>query len=153
MLGDDFDKKLELIQKEMENTNKRKEKKQKYKKPITQSLLYDITKIKRIDINKKKIKKEENSLSISISSIKDINYYKNESKKLSEMIKNYYIKNKEYPETTLDFYKIGRCIGHGGFGKANLSLHILSGRIVAIKSMNKKKGIYSKRNILIFNKK
>ena len=126
----------------------RKEKKQKYKKPITQSLLYDITKIKRIDINKKKTKKEENSLSISISSIKDINYYKNESKKLSEIIKNYYIKNKEYPETTLDFYKIGRCIGHGGFGKANLSLHILSGRIVAIKSMNKKKGIYSKRNIL-----
>ncbi len=126
----------------------KKEKKQKSKKPITQSLLYDITKIKKIDINKKK-KKEDNSLSISLtSSIKDLNYYKNESKKLSEKIKNYYIKNKEYPETTLEYYKIGRSIGHGGFGKVNLSLHILSGRIVAIKSINKKKGIYSKKNIL-----
>ena len=126
----------------------KKEKKQKSKKPITQSLLYDITKIKKIDINKKK-KKEDNSLSISLtSSIKDLNYYKNESKKLSEKIKNYYIKNKEYPETTIEYYKIGRSIGHGGFGKVNLSLHILSGRIVAIKSINKKKGIYSKKNIL-----
>ena len=84
----------------------------------------------------------------SISSFKDINYYKNESKKLSEKIKNYSKKNNnEYPETTLEYYKIGRCVGHGAFGKVNISLHILSGRIVAIKSINKQKGVFSKKNI------
>ncbi len=141
-------------------TKDKKNKKSKNKKPITQSLLYDISKIKKIDPKKKKKEKEkekenekekeENSLSISISSYKDYNYYKNESKKLSEKIYNYGLENnfKKYPETTLDYYKIGRSIGHGAFGKVNISLHILSGRIVAIKSINKKKGVFSKKNIL-----
>ena len=140
------------------DTKDKKNKKSKNKKTITQSLLYDIAKIKKIDPknknkekdNEKEKEKEENSLSISISSNKDYNYYKNESKKLSEKIHNYGIENnfKKYPETTLEYYKIGRSIGHGAFGKVNISLHVLSGRIVAIKSINKKKGIFSKKNIL-----
>jgi MAP/microtubule affinity-regulating kinase len=39
----------------------------------------------------------------------------------------------------VSFYKYGRLIGKGAFGKVNLGLHILTGRIVAIKSFNLKK--------------
>ena len=35
-------------------------------------------------------------------------------------------------------FRGGRIIGKGAFGKVNLGLHILTGRIVAIKSFNKK---------------
>ena len=73
----------------------------------------------------------------SRSGIHDSNYYLRESQKLSNYIKNYYIKNKKYPETNLKFYKYGRLIGQGAFGKVNLGLNILTGRVVAIKSFNK----------------
>ena len=67
----------------------------------------------------------------------DSYYYLRESQKLSEFIKKYYMKYKKYPETNLNFYKYGRLIGQGAFGKVNLGLNILTGRIVAIKSFNK----------------
>lgn len=46
--------------------------------------------------------------------------------------------NDSYPKSQVSFYKYGRLIGNGAFGKVNLGLHILTGRIVAIKSFNKK---------------
>ena len=58
--------------------------------------------------------------------------------KLINYIKNYYKKNHEYPMTNLDFYKYGRLIGQGAFGKVNLGLNVLTGRVIAIKSFNKK---------------
>ena len=58
--------------------------------------------------------------------------------KLINYIKNYYLKNHEYPMTNLDFYKYGRLIGQGAFGKVNLGLNVLTGRVIAIKSFNKK---------------
>ena len=125
----------------------------KNEKPKTSnsSLLYDNFIKNKISKNEKveKIDKEKTiSKSNSLSSFKDFNYYKNESKKLSEQIIEYNLKNNnEYPKTTLDYYKIGRCIGHGAFGKVNICLHILSGRIVAIKSIKKQNGIFSKKNI------
>ena len=67
------------------------------------------------------------------------NYYLKESIKLSNYIKDYHKKNKEYPKTNLNFYKYGRIIGQGAFGKVNIGLNILTGRIVAIKSFDKKK--------------
>ena len=48
-------------------------------------------------------------------------------------------KNEKYPKTQLNFYKYGRRLGKGAFGKVNLALHICSGRLVAIKSFNKSK--------------
>ena len=65
------------------------------------------------------------------------NEFMEQSIKLSQYIKNFYLKNHFYPQTTLDFYRIGRIIGQGGFAKVNLGLNVLSGRIVAIKSLNK----------------
>jgi serine/threonine protein kinase len=44
---------------------------------------------------------------------------------------------KEPPETTTDFYKIGRMLGKGAFGKVNIGMHKLARKLVAIKSINK----------------
>ena len=81
-----------------------------------------------------KIKKEYNN-----SNIIKKNYFFKESEKLSEYIKNYFNLNNDYPSSDISFYKFGRVIGKGAFGKVNLGLHILTGRIVAIKSFNKTK--------------
>ena len=84
-----------------------------------------------------------------LSTMKDSNYYMKESEELSKYIKEYYNKNKEYPKTDLSFYKFGRIIGKGAFGKVNLGLNTLTGRIVAIKSFNKEniKNEISKKKI------
>ena len=76
-----------------------------------------------------------------IINTKDNNYYNQESLNLIENIKKYGLENNyiSYPETDLNYYKIGRNIGHGAFGKVNIALHVLSGHIVAIKSFNKYK--------------
>ncbi len=65
------------------------------------------------------------------------NIFLSDSLKLSSYIKTYYQKNNTYPETLLTFYKYGRIIGQGAFGKVNLGLNTLTGRVVAIKSFNK----------------
>ena len=67
----------------------------------------------------------------------DANYYMKESLKLANYISKYYDQNKKYPNTSLQFYKYGRLIGQGAFGKVNLGLNILTGRIVAVKSFDK----------------
>ena len=77
------------------------------------------------------------SLSSRSSTSYDANYYMKESLKLSCYICKYYNKYKKYPNTSLQFYKYGRLIGQGAFGKVNLGLNILTGRIVAVKSFNK----------------
>jgi serine/threonine protein kinase len=43
----------------------------------------------------------------------------------------------EAPETKPDFYKVGRMLGKGAFGKVSLALHKLANRLVAIKVLNK----------------
>ena len=65
--------------------------------------------------------------------------YKKDMEIISDYIKKYYKKHKKYPTTKMKFYKYGRLLGKGAFGKVNLSLHILTGRLVAIKSINKEK--------------
>ena len=77
------------------------------------------------------------TLSSRSSSSYDANYYMKESLKLSCYINKYFNKYKKYPDTSLHFYKYGRLIGQGAFGKVNLGLNILTGRIVAVKSFNK----------------
>ena len=83
------------------------------------------------------------------STLRESNYYNNESKIISDLIINYSKthNDNEYPKTSIKFYKIGRRIGHGGFGKVNLGLHVLSGHIVAIKSFNKSKEHYSESKV------
>ena len=98
--------------------------------------------------NKNSINKDNNpdiivsqynpTISSRSSASYDANYYMKESLKLSNYIRNYYNRYKNYPNTSLQFYKYGRLIGQGAFGKVNLGLNILTGRIVAVKSFNKK---------------
>ena len=70
--------------------------------------------IKNIEINPKDI--NQNS---SLVTTKDYHYYQQESLKLINIIKNYGIKHNyiSYPKTDMNYYKIGRNIGHGAFGK------------------------------------
>ena len=100
------------------------------------------------NINEKYIKKlKENleakqfnpSTSTLTTSNHDCNYYQKISKNLSLYITSYKKKYNEYPETSLSFYKYGRLIGQGAFGKVNLGLNVLTGRVVAVKSFNKQK--------------
>ena len=41
------------------------------------------------------------------------------------------------PETVLDFYRIGKMLGRGAFGKVNLAMHKMVRKLVALKSLNK----------------
>ena len=88
------------------------------------------------DINNNTI---TNKNELSTITQKDYNYYNEESTKRIKIIKKYGAEHNytSYPKTNLSYYKIGRSIGHGAFGKVNIALHILSGHIVAIKSFNK----------------
>jgi len=41
------------------------------------------------------------------------------------------------PETKLEFYRIGKMLGRGAFGKVNLAMHKLTRKLVAIKCLSK----------------
>ena len=43
----------------------------------------------------------------------------------------------EAPPSHSDFYRVGKMIGKGAFGKVNLAMHKISEQFVAIKSLNK----------------
>ena len=79
-----------------------------------------------------------NTITNMSSTTHDSNYYMEKCNSLSKYIKNYYKKYNKYPNTDLNFYLYGRLIGQGAFGKVNIGLNILTGRVVAIKSFNKK---------------
>ena len=40
-------------------------------------------------------------------------------------------------KTTGDFYRIGKMLGKGAFGRVNLAIHKLCEQLVAVKSINK----------------
>ena len=141
--------KTSLVQSESINNNKTsnkydnidKKSKRKYKQNNLISN-YDSNKDKKISKNIDMINNinENNNIdNLSISILPNENYYLEESKKLSDIIVQYgrEHKYKIYPKTNLSYYKIGRCVGRGAFGKVNIALHVLSGHIVAIKSFNK----------------
>ena len=80
----------------------------------------------------------KNTISNLSSTTHDSNYYMEKCNSLSKYIRDYYRRYNKYPNTNLNFYLYGRLIGQGAFGKVNIGLNILSGRVVAIKSFNKK---------------
>lgn len=41
------------------------------------------------------------------------------------------------PTTDITFYRIGKMLGRGAFGKVNLAMHKLVRKLVALKSLNK----------------
>lgn len=69
--------------------------------------------------------------------------------KLISYIKNYIKRTSEPPPTTLDFYKFIKLIGKGAFGKVTLGVHLLTGKHVAIKTIEKSfmKDEFSKKKV------
>lgn len=69
--------------------------------------------------------------------------------KLIKYIKHYIKKNNEIPPTSLEFYKFIKLIGKGAFGKVTLGIHKLTGKYVAIKTIDKSymKDEYSRRKV------
>jgi len=120
--------KRKLIDKKITIKDKEKSSKDKKKNKYNNDMLY-IPPDKEL---------KQNTIHLTTTTSLDCCYYKNEKEKLSTYIKSYYKKNGKYPETEKQFYLYGRQIGHGAFGKVNIALHVASGRLVAIKSFNKK---------------
>lgn len=69
--------------------------------------------------------------------------------KLIRFTKLYIKKHNELPPTTLDYYKFVKLIGKGAFGKVTLGIHKLTGKYVAIKTIEKSlmKDDFSRRKV------
>ena len=72
-----------------------------------------------------------------------------ERQNLITYIKAYTSKYGQIPPTSLDFYKFVKLLGKGAFGKITLGVHKLTGKKVAIKSIDKAtiKDEYSRRKV------
>lgn len=72
-----------------------------------------------------------------------------EREKQIKFIKQYIKKHNELPPTTLDYYKFVKMIGKGAFGKVTLGVHKLTGKQVAIKTIEKSymKDDFSKKKV------
>lgn len=57
--------------------------------------------------------------------------------KLIKKIKLAFQTTNNPPATSADFYKIGKVMGKGAFGKVNLAIHRISEKFVALKSINR----------------
>lgn len=70
--------------------------------------------------------------------------------KLIKYTKTYTKKRNDVPETTLDYYKFVKLIGKGAFGKVTLGIHKLTGKQVAIKTVDKSlmKDDYQRKKVL-----
>ena len=74
-------------------------------------------------------------------------------KEREQLIKQNKIYLKTYrtiPPTTLQYYKFVELIGKGAFGKVPLSIHMLTGRYVAIKAIDKTymRDSYSRKKVM-----
>ena len=113
---------------------------------VAENILYeeDMKRLETENMTIEKILSEDNTyqmintLSSIQSTTKDNLFYRKERDKIANYIQNYYETEHNYPTSKLEFYKFGRIIGKGAFGKVNLALHICSGQLVAIKSFDKK---------------
>jgi serine/threonine protein kinase len=57
--------------------------------------------------------------------------------RLKKLIKTSFGRTGKAPDSTSDFYRIGKVLGRGAFGKVSLTVHRLSEEMIAIKSINK----------------
>ena len=71
------------------------------------------------------------------SNFSHISEREQESKKLERYIQKSFERTNKAPDTSAKFYRIGKILGKGAFGKVNLAVHRLSTGLVAIKSINK----------------
>lgn len=60
-----------------------------------------------------------------------------EKMRIIKLIKVSFNKLKEAPKTSAEFYRIGKMLGKGAFGRVNLAIHKLTDYLAAVKSINK----------------
>ena len=56
---------------------------------------------------------------------------------ITNKIRKSFIQKGEAPKTTPDYYRAGKMLGRGAFGKVSMGMHKLSRKLVALKSINK----------------
>lgn len=56
---------------------------------------------------------------------------------ISRAVRECFAQLGEAPDTNTDFYRAGKMLGRGAFGKVCLGMHKLTRKLVAIKSINK----------------
>lgn len=56
---------------------------------------------------------------------------------LNKKITKAFKEGEDPPTTNAEFYRAGKMLGRGAFGKVNLGMHKLSRKLIAIKSINK----------------
>jgi serine/threonine protein kinase len=54
-----------------------------------------------------------------------------------QKLKDSFKKKNDAPVTDITFYRVGKMLGRGAFGKVNLAMHKLVRKLVALKSLNK----------------
>lgn len=72
-----------------------------------------------------------------LENVEELSHIK-DREEIIEYITKYFKEHNEPPPTKTSFYRVGRLLGKGAFGKVNLGMHKLTGKLVAVKSINKK---------------
>ena len=108
-------------------------------------------------MNSKKLKSDCKSSKHSSDKLHDprnqietnIDPFLRDRKKLIEFNKNWFKTSEEPPKTTLDHYSFVKLIGKGAFGNVTLGIHKLTGKYVAIKTIEKRfmKDEFSRRKV------
>jgi hypothetical protein len=85
------------------------------------------------------VQKELEEMTDDEEEIKKQSPRKQEIWEIKKDIKVSFKRDSKPPLTKFEYYKFGRILGRGSFGKVNLALHKLTRKIVAVKSINKMK--------------
>jgi uncharacterized surface protein with fasciclin (FAS1) repeats len=81
---------------------------------------------------------------VAINAISDANLSPRTRKhlKLARIVRLAFKKTGMPPATSSEFYKVGKVMGKGAFGKVNLAIHRMSKEFVALKILKNKKRLY-----------
>jgi serine/threonine protein kinase len=80
---------------------------------------------------------QSSPLETCLDTLPDMSPKQRAKNRLRKQIKLSFFKYGEPLKTTADFYRVGKLLGKGAFGKVNLALHRLCEQLVAVKSVNK----------------
>jgi len=93
------------------------------------------------DINERafygKILKTKKALESGIKDLKQLSPRSQEIGSVMQLVHESFKNKGQPPITQITFYRIGKMLGRGAFGKVNLAMHKLVRKLVALKSLNK----------------